>query len=217
MTQSCIIVEAGPGIGAAVARRFGREGFALGLVSRHPQALAGELTAEGLSARPYPADAGDGAALTAAIQQAQADLGPAGVLVYNPAAVRREPLSGISGAELLERLKLSVAGALDAVRAVLPGMQAVRSGTIVFTGGGLALQPSAAYGSLSVGKAALRTLSLALAEELAPQGVHVATVTVAGLVQPGTPFDPERIAQVYWDLHTKAAGRWQREVVFDGK
>lgn len=217
MTGCCIIVGAGPGIGAAVARRFGQAGFPLALISRRPDDLAGQLGAQGHTARSYAADAGDEAALTAAIEAAQGDLGPAGVLVYNAAALVREAATGVSAAQLLQRLSVSVGGALTATRAALPGMRAARSGTILMTGGGLALHPSAAYATLSVGKAALRALALTLAEELAPDGIHVATVTVAGTVKAGTPFDPDRVAQVYWDLHAKSAGQWKREVVFDGK
>ncbi|NJL35119.1 MAG: short-chain dehydrogenase, partial [Chloroflexaceae bacterium] len=87
-------------------------------------------------------------------------------------------------------------------------------GTILFTGGGLALDPYAQYASLAIGKAGLRSLTYTLGAELEPQGIHVATVTIAGTVQPGTFFAPDLIAEQYWNLHTQAPGTWQREIVY---
>ena len=70
-------------------------------------------------------------------------------------------------------------------------------GAILVTGGGFALYPSGDYGILSVGKAMVRSAALVLAQELAPTGVRVATITICGIVAPGTPFDPDLIAQSY--------------------
>jgi hypothetical protein len=72
------------------------------------------------------------------------------------------------------------------------------------------------YVSLSLGKAAVRALVELLDEQYAPAGVHVATVTVAGTVAPGTPFDPDLIAEHHWRLHTQPLVAWEREVVHDG-
>ena len=85
---------------------------------------------------------------------------------------------------------------------------------MLFTGGGLALNPWPQAAALAVGKAGLRNLVYSLAAELEPAGIHVATVTIAGMVQPGTEFDPERIADVYWQLHSEPRGQWQREIIF---
>lgn len=98
-------------------------------------------------------------------------------------------------------------------------MSARGSGSLLFTGGGLALYPE--YGadviSLTAGKAAMRALVLALAPKFAPMGLHVATVTVAGTVAPGTAFDPDAIANVFLGLHGQAPDVWQTEVLFDGR
>jgi NAD(P)-dependent dehydrogenase (short-subunit alcohol dehydrogenase family) len=80
-------------------------------------------------------------------------------------------------------------------------MQARGRGSILFSGGGLALHPFPAPPTLSVGKGALRALALMLAEELAPAGVRVGTVTIMGTVAPGTNFDPDAIAQGFLTLH----------------
>ena len=98
-------------------------------------------------------------------------------------------------------------------------MRAAGRGTLLFTGGGLALYPEygAGVSSLAAGKAGLRAFAFALAKELAPEGIHVATVTIAGTVKPGTAFDPDRIAEEYWALHAQPADSWSVERVFDGK
>ena len=93
-------------------------------------------------------------------------------------------------------------------------MRAAGRGTMVLTGGGLAHEPMAGATALSIGKAGLRSLTFCLAQELAPEGIHVATVTVCGRVEPGTHFDPDRIADEYWKLHTEPAAAWTTEVTY---
>jgi NAD(P)-dependent dehydrogenase (short-subunit alcohol dehydrogenase family) len=68
----------------------------------------------------------------------------------------------------------------------LPDLEA-QKGSVLFTGGGLALHPNADAGVLSVGKAAIRAAALVLAADLAPRGVSVHTITIAGLIRPALP------------------------------
>jgi short-subunit dehydrogenase len=96
-------------------------------------------------------------------------------------------------------------------------MKSEKRGTILLTGGGLALHPHPKYSSMAVGKAGIRNLAFSLAAELEPAGIHVATVTISGIVRPGTPFDPDKIAEVYWRLHVQSPGSFQTEIVFNGE
>ncbi|NJK81573.1 MAG: SDR family NAD(P)-dependent oxidoreductase [Chloroflexaceae bacterium] len=213
----CSIVGAGPGVGQAVARRFALAGFQIALVARRPAVLeqqATELQASGATAQTFPADATDPAALQAAFQQIHAQMGAPAVLVYNAAVIRDGMPSDTAYENLINDFRVNVAGALVCVQAVLPTMREQQRGTILFTGGGLALDPYAQYASLAIGKAGLRSLTYTLGAELEPQGIHVATVTIAGTVQPGTFFAPDLIAEQYWNLHTQAPGTWQREIVY---
>jgi len=89
-------------------------------------------------------------------------------------------------------------------------------GTLLFTGGGLALHPSPQAPSLSIGKAGLRALALMLAQELAPAGIRVGTVTIAGMVAPGTAFAPQRVAEAFMALHRGAPDPSTAEIVFRG-
>jgi NAD(P)-dependent dehydrogenase (short-subunit alcohol dehydrogenase family) len=136
------------------------------------------------------------------------------VLIYNAAAVREGPPSRFDVDAVYADLRVNLGGAILSVGEVLPAMRQNRRGTILLTGGGLALRPSPAYASLAIGKAALRSYALSLSQEVEAEGIHAATVTVAGFVQPGTYFDPKRIAEVYWALHTQPPGAWDREVVY---
>lgn len=211
------LVGMGPGVSAAVARRFGREGFRVVAVARRADALAAQvqaLRAGGVDAHAQVGDASDAAALAAALGQAEAIHGAADVLVYNAAGVRFKPLAELTAAELMADLQVSVGSALAAAQAVLPAMRARRAGTLLFTGGGFAFEPMPAMTSLGAGKAALRNLVFSLHAELAPAGIHAGTVTICGMVKPGTAFDPDRIAESFWSLHAQRAGAFEREVMF---
>lgn len=201
---NAVIIGYGAGIGAAVARAFGREGFSLALVARDAAKLAAastELAEQGHAAAGFAADAGDAASLTAALEAARARFGDPGVLIYNVATWRPGPVLASSADDLLADFRICVAGALVAVRLVVPAMRARGTGSILFTGGGFALFPSPVAPSLSIGKAGIRSLALMLAQELAPAGIRVGTVTVMGQVKPGTRFDPDRIAARFVELH----------------
>ncbi len=213
----CTIVGAGPGVSLAVARRFGREGFRIALIARRENALADyqvELATAGVESFGFAADAGDARSLRGAFERIANQLGPTAVLVYNVAANAPGSPSTLDGERLVEAFRSNVVGALVASQQVIPQMQTTGSGTMLFTGGGLALSPWPQAAALAVGKAGLRNLVYSLAAELEPAGIHVATVTIAGMVQPGTEFDPERIADVYWQLHSEPRGKWQREIIF---
>jgi short-subunit dehydrogenase len=213
------LVGMGPGVSAAVARRFAREGYAIGAVARNAEKLEqqlSELRASGFKAVGASADAGDIGSLRAALGQLQDELGEASVLVYNAAGVTYQPLAAVSAERFAADLAVSVVGAFIAAQHVLPAMRARGAGTVLLTGGGFAFEPMPMMASLSVGKAAIRNLAFSLHADLKDSGVHAATVTICGTVAPGTPFDAERIAEAYWQLHVQPAGAFDRELQFRG-
>ncbi len=211
-----VVIGVGPGVGLAVARRFGREGYEVALVARRAEALARYrdlLEKDGVRTQVFPADAADSRALSATFQAIRSSMGSPQVLVYNASMGRQCPASQMRSEQFLREFRVNAVAALEAAQLVIPEMRANRRGTILFTGGGLALEPHPQHASLSVGKAGIRALALALAAELAPEGIHVAAVTISGFVQPGTRFDPDLIAGEYWRLHQQAPGAFEREVV----
>ena len=213
----CAIVGVGPGIGLALARKFGGEGFEVAMMSRRAKALAQyatTLTESGVGAHAYPADAGDPASLAAAFKSIRETLGHPTVLVYNAAALHEGSPTSLTPETLIEEFGINVAGALVSVQQVVSEMRAAGTGTILFTGGGLSIEPYPAYASLALGKAALRSLGISLAKDLEEHGIHVATVTICGFVEAGSLFDPDAIAYEYWRLHAQAPGEWEREAIF---
>ena len=216
MNKLATIVGMGPGVSAAIARRFGGEGFKVAAIARRADALKEQtdaLAAVGITAQGYTADASEPASLVAALAKVAADHGAIGVLVYNAAAMRYKPLAELTADELNADLRISVGGALAAAQAVLPAMRAQGAGTLLFTGGGFAFEPMPAMASLGVGKAGIRNLAFSLYAELKDAGIHCATVTIGGLVRPDTAFDPDTIAQAYWSLHAQPKGSFERELV----
>ncbi|MER7369458.1 SDR family NAD(P)-dependent oxidoreductase [Nonomuraea wenchangensis] len=204
-----MIIGAGPGIGRSVARRFAAEGMPVALVSRTGRAL------DVAGARGYTADCADEDALRAALDAARADLGVPDVVVYNAAIIRPDTTGEATMRAHLDAWAVNVVGALVAAAHLAPAMAGRGGGTFIVTGG--MPEPKRQYVSLSLGKSGVRTLVTLLDQEYGPSGVHVASVTVAGPVAPGTPFDPDDIAEHYWRLHTQPRDRWQHEVLHAGR
>ena len=213
-----IIVGAGPGIAAATARRFGREGYAVGLIARREEALVDlqdALADEGVLVGRAAAEAGDSVSLTAAMEQFVETFGPADVLLYNVSVGRQAAVHELTADDLLADLAAGTVGLQTAVRAVLPGMREAGSGTVLVTGGGAADRPIPSMATLGVQKAALRALVEVQARALAPEGIHVATATIRGFVGEDKQIHPDRIADLYADLAAETAGprdRWRTVV-----
>lgn len=214
----CVVVGAGPGIGHAVALAFAQDGHDVALLARRPERLAGicdEIhTKTHRHARAYAADAADADSLILGLDAVRVDFGDIDVLVYNVATHERGRPLQVPVDRLIDDFRTNVVGALVAARAVAPVMVERRRGTILFTGGGFAYEPAADYASLSMDKAALRSLTYTLAQDLGTHGVHVATVTVHGFVQHGTRFDPSRIAGAFIALHRQPKGHFDIETVY---
>ena len=218
MAETVVIVGAGPGLGLAVARRFAREGAAVALLARNPQRLAGMVdqlradAGEGASAAAFVADAGDPAQLRSALDSVRSALGDPTVLVHHLSVPVPGRPTTIAYEDFSSGLAGGVGALLVAAQELVPAMRRAGRGTVLVTGSGLAFVGSAANAGLAVQKAGVRSLALSLAQELAPDGVHVATVTVQGLIGPGGFYDPDRIAEVYWQLHTEDRADWRTEV-----
>ncbi|MFD0685687.1 SDR family NAD(P)-dependent oxidoreductase [Actinomadura fibrosa] len=204
-----VVIGAGPGIGQAVARRFAREGLPIALIARSEKTLENSVQALTLQA-----DSTDEEALRAALDRATAELGLPDVVVYNAAVIQADAPGELSARGHLDAWAVNVVGALTAAAHIAPAMARRGSGTILITGG--MPEPKPEYVSLSLGKAGVRTLVTLLDRTYGPSNVHVASVTVAGPVAPGTPFDPDDIAEHYWRLHAQPRGEWQHEVLHTG-
>jgi NAD(P)-dependent dehydrogenase (short-subunit alcohol dehydrogenase family) len=213
------IVGAGPGMGMALARRFGRFGAPVALIARGGERLAQhveELAAVGVAAHAFPADVGHEPSLRLALEGFAAAHGAPAVLIHNASANLPGVPSQVPPDDVLAGFRVGVLSALVALQEVAPAMTAAGRGTFLVTGGGVALTPWPGATALSIQKAGVRALALAAARELAPAGIHVATVTVAGVISAGSAFDPDKITAAFWHLHAQAPADWETEVVFRG-
>ncbi|MET1416721.1 SDR family NAD(P)-dependent oxidoreductase [Roseibium sp. HPY-6] len=215
--KNCLIVGAGEGVSRAVAKRFGTAGYRVGLISRNAtnlQRLAADLASDGVKAFVATADAGQATELVGAMEALIGQMGACDVLIYNAAVLKPGNALDVSTEQIAAELEVNLLGAHRAVSIVAPGMIERRQGSILFTGGGLSLEPFPEWTSLALGKAALRSLAISLFKELSPKGVHVAVLAICGIVEPGGPFDPEEIANEYWRVATNPTGLADREIVF---
>ena len=221
MKPTLIVCGHGPGISDAVARRFGREGFAVAIVARNADRLAAAATAlaaEGITARAFACDLADSAAVTALVADVRAALGPVHVVHYNAYGGGGGDLTSSSPDGLATALDIAVLGLVSAVQAALPDLKAGH-GAVLVTGGGFAFYDPAVdamavqYNAmgLAVAKAAQHKATALLHHKLKTDGVYVGEVVVLGMVK-GTAFDSGHatleaadIAQRFWELHQARA------------
>ncbi len=205
--QVLVVVAAGPGLGLAVAARFAREGWSVGLVGRSAEKLADLATeVRGAGARRVAsavADVGDEDTLRAALRSLTTELGAPGVLVYNGSAYVQGSGLSLTTEQLHLALDVGATGAMVAAQEVAPAMQAAGTGTILLTGSVAADRASTSAAAVGVAKAALRSLARSLHKELAADGVRVVTLTIDGVLSGSSALDVDAIADLYWRLHTQ--------------
>jgi NAD(P)-dependent dehydrogenase (short-subunit alcohol dehydrogenase family) len=227
LNKVAAILGVGPGLGAAVARRFAREGFVVALMARKEESVAGvreEIEDEGGTALPVTADATDPASVEMAFGRVRGAFGDPEVFVYNAGAFQMGGVLEIPPERFDECFRANCAGAFYAAQQVLPAMVEAGRGTILLTGATASLRGSARFSALAVGKFGLRALSQSMAREFGPQGIHVAHVVIDGQIntpsmrerspdrEEHTMLSPEAIAETYWRLHTQDRTAWTLEL-----
>jgi NADP-dependent 3-hydroxy acid dehydrogenase YdfG len=217
--MSIVIVGAGPNLGAAVARRFGREGMSVGLVARDAgklEELANVLNEEGITADFAAADIRDAEALAGAIRSLAERLGPVEVLEYSPLPAKEfmKPILETSVDDLRGPLEFSVLGAVAAATAVVGPMIEAGSGSILFTTGGAAVKPYPLRAGVGVSFAGEVAYARMLHQQLAGEGVHVGHTAIAGRIAPGEDHEPDDVAEALWKHHADK-GDFQVLIGFD--
>ncbi len=216
--RTALIVGAGPGLSAALARRFAREGYAIALAARDPgklAALAGET-----GARAYVCDVQEFAAVNALFEALAADLGDPQVVVYNPSYRVRGAFTEVDPGEVYKALMVSCYGGFLVGQQAAARMLAAGGGSILFTGASASVKGYAKSASFAMGKFGLRGLAQSMARELAPRNIHVAHFVIDGGIRPpGREADsgdamlaPEAIAETYWQVHSQHRSAWTWEV-----
>ena len=214
-----LLIGAGPGLGGAIARRFGEGGYKVTLVARSLDSLgklAGTLGDTGAEIATISADVSDPEGLRARMSALYSGDGAPGLIVYNAVMGTPDQLLSSSVAHLQAAYAVDVIGAIVVAQVAAPAMRAAGLGTIIVTGGGFADHPIPALATISLGKAALRSAATMLGADLEPDGIRVTTLTIVGQIVAGTAFDPERIAQRYWEI-VNSGTPWQSEFRFTGE
>jgi NADP-dependent 3-hydroxy acid dehydrogenase YdfG len=232
-----LVAGAGPGLGLAIARRFGREGHPVALLSRNPRRHDGyldSLRGDGITAIALAADLTRPEQVRAAVTATAERLGPVGVAYYGPGAAdpaaRPRPILATRASDVSEAVRTFVGPALDLTGMLLPGMIERAGGTLLFVAGLGAVVPLPGLGALAVASAALRTYALTLNAALAGTGVYAGALVIGGLIEHGDihrhavaaagpagaaalpTLDPATIADAAWQLATR---RDQAETTFN--
>jgi NAD(P)-dependent dehydrogenase (short-subunit alcohol dehydrogenase family) len=221
-----VVVGVGPGLGAALARRFAA-GYAVALVARHAdklEQLAAELSGAGARALPVAADMSRAADIEAAFAHIRAELGDPEMLLYNAAMRPFGRLMETKPSTFENTWRVNALGAFLCAQAVVPAMLARGRGAILFTGATAGVKPFATSAAFGPAKFALRGLAQVMARDLGPQGVHVAYVNIDGPIdmpfihqlrpelKPEDMLAPAAIAETYWHLAHQDRSAWTQEV-----
>jgi len=218
--STALIVGAGSGLSASLARLFAREGLKLAIAARSPDKLAA-LSRE-TKAATFACDAGDQAQVEKLFKDVEGQVGAPDVVVYNPSARARGPLVDLVPAEVQKALMVSAYGgflvAQQAVRRMLPKGK----GAVLFTGASASVKGYPLSAPFAMGKFALRGLAQSMARELAPQGIHVAHFVIDGGIRsaarteapdkPDSMLDPDAIAENYLHVLRQPRSAWTWEI-----
>jgi len=218
--ERALIVGAGAGLSASLARLFAREGMRVALAARDPGKLAALCKETG--ARAFACDAVDAAQVRQLFSEVEKSLGEPDAVVYNASGRVRGPLVDLDPAEVERAMAVSAFGgflvAQQAARRMLPR----KRGAILFTGASASVKGYAQSASFAMGKFALRGLAQSMARELAPQGIHVAHFVIDGGIaragraapsgEPDALLDPDAIAASYVNVMRQPRSAWTWEV-----
>lgn len=212
-----VLLGAGPGIGAALAEKYAREGYDVALVARSGRRLrelAEQVEKNAVTVLWTAVDLTDEHALAAAVTGFGERTGRIDVLHFNPSAFRQQDPLHLSPDSLLEDLRLGVASLLTGLQAARPYMSA--GGRITATGSRAADRPWNQAASLGVQKAALRNLVRSIDATLKVDGIRATSLTVNGTLATDTAFAPDLVADALFSAAALPDEGWQVETSYNG-
>jgi NAD(P)-dependent dehydrogenase (short-subunit alcohol dehydrogenase family) len=224
MAQSeiALIVGAGPGLSASLARLFNKEGMKVGLAARDPKKLDG-LVSE-IGGRAYRCDASSPKDVESLFDSLSQDVGEPNLVVFNASGRVRGPITELDPEEVRTTIMVTCYAGFLVGQAAAKRMIKAGNGTILFTGASASVKGYANSAAFAMGKLGLTGLVQSMARELQPQNIHVAQVVIdGGICSPKRPerltargpdgcLDPDAIAQTYLQLHRQHRSSWASHI-----
>jgi NAD(P)-dependent dehydrogenase (short-subunit alcohol dehydrogenase family) len=221
-----VVIGVGPGLGAALVRRFAAT-YAVAMLARNAdylKAFAREIRQSGATVLDLSCDVSDPTQITEAFRAIRKDLGEPEVLLYNAGTGTFGTITEITPDQYEADWRVNALGAFVAAKEVAPAMIARGRGTMLFTGATAGVKAGAKSVSFGPAKFAMRGLAQSLARDLGPRGIHVAWINVDGSIdipgarglkprlKDGDFLKPDAIAETYWHLAHQDASAWTMEL-----
>jgi NAD(P)-dependent dehydrogenase (short-subunit alcohol dehydrogenase family) len=218
--KTALIVGAGEGLSASLARLFAREGIRVALAARKIEKLGALCTETG--ARAYACDATNAEEVERLFGQVEREIATPDVVVYNASGRARGPFTDLVPADVANAIAVSAFGGFLVAQQAVTRMLPNKHGAILFTGASASVKGYAQSAPFAMGKFALRGLAQSMARELSPQGIHVAHFVIDGGIRsaartepaerPDSMLDPDAIALSYWNVLQQPRSAWTWEL-----
>lgn len=218
--ERALIVGAGAGLSASLARRFAAAGMSVALAARNSGKLDAICAETGACA--ITCDASDENAVTGLFDQVETMIGSPDVVVYNASGRLRGPIETLAPAEVARAIALSAFGGFLVAQQAAKRMLGAGRGAILFTGASASVKGYPQSAAFAMGKFALRGLAQSMARELAPKGIHVAHFVIDGGIRsasrpvppdvPDSLLDPDAIAESYVHVLHQPRSAWTWEI-----
>ena len=220
MPETALIVGAGSGLSASLARLFHKEGIQVALAARQTDKLD-NLCAE-TNAKAYACDASSLQDVEKLFAALDTDFGSIDTVVYNPSARVRGPFIELDPEDVHRAINITAYGAFLVAQAALKRMADKKKGNVLFTGASAGVKGYPQSASFAMGKFAMRGLAQSLAREFHPQGIHIAHFVIDGGIRsdrrqepadrPDSFLDPDAIAETYLHIMRQPRNSWSWEI-----
>jgi NAD(P)-dependent dehydrogenase (short-subunit alcohol dehydrogenase family) len=218
--ETALIVGAGTGLSASLARLLARDGLRVALAARNSEKLA-PLCAE-TGAKAFACEATDPGQVARMFAAVEAATGIPDVVIYNASARARGPVAELVPTEVERAIMVSAYGGFLVAREAVQRMLPKKHGAVLFTGASASVKGYPLSAAFAMGKFALRGLAQSMARELAPQGIHVAHFVIDGAIRnpgrveppdhPDSMLDPDAIAASYLHVLQQPRSAWTWEI-----
>jgi NAD(P)-dependent dehydrogenase (short-subunit alcohol dehydrogenase family) len=218
--ETALIVGAGEGISASLARLLSKQGIRVALAARNTGKL--DALSRETGAKTFTCDATQGEDVAKLFSDVEAQIGAPDIVIYNASQRARGPFIELAPNDVAQSIAVSAFGGFLVAQQALQRMLPHKRGAILFTGASASIKGFAQSAPFAMGKFALRGLAQSLAREFAPQGIHIAHFVIDGGIRssvrtepadkPDSMLDPDAIAANYWHVLQQPRTAWSSEL-----